>query len=122
LPSGNVRHAAQHYLRLGFTPVPLRAKTKAPRLNGWPQLQADGYDLDQLFPANTALNIGLLLGEPSRGLVDVDLDAVEAIRAAGHLLPETGWVSGRASKPRSHYWYRAQPRLAEKVTAFRDQD
>jgi hypothetical protein len=37
-------------------------------------------DLPDLFPEDQRLNVGLLLGEPSGGLVDVDLDSIEAVR------------------------------------------
>ena len=40
---------------------------------------------------------------------DIDLDSVEAVRAAPHLLPPTGMVSGRTSSPQSHWWYRCDP-------------
>jgi hypothetical protein len=50
-------------------------------------------------------NVGILTGEPSGGLVDVDCDAPEAAQAAAELLPPTGLVSGRAGNPASHYWY-----------------
>jgi DNA polymerase I-like protein with 3'-5' exonuclease and polymerase domains len=51
------------------------------------------------------MNVGLLLGQPSGGLVDVDLDVPEALAVARLLLPATGWVSGRKGSPRSHWWY-----------------
>lgn len=46
-----------------------------------------------------------MLGTPSGGLVDVDLDSPEAVCLAPHVLPETGATFGRASKPRSHFLY-----------------
>lgn len=49
-------------------------------------------------------NIGLLLGYS--GITDVDCDCPEAIAAARELLPETGLIFGRRSKPFSHYLYR----------------
>jgi hypothetical protein len=55
------------------------------------------------------VNIGVLLGEPSAGLIDVDIDAAGAIRLARKYLPETGLIHGRAGKSRSHYWYIANP-------------
>ncbi len=53
---------------------------------------------------NNGRNIGLLTGEPSGWLVDVDLDSPEAARIAEHFLPRT-LTSGRASSPDSHRWY-----------------
>lgn len=49
-------------------------------------------------------NIGILLGEPSSGLIDVDLDCVEAIAIANVFLPRTR-TFGRASTPTSHWLY-----------------
>ncbi len=50
----------------------------------------------------------MLLGEPSNGLVDVDLDRPEARRVATYLLPKT-LVSGRESCPDGHSWYLCNP-------------
>ena len=50
-------------------------------------------------------NIGLVLGEASGGLTDVDLDCPEAIKLASGFLPDTSMVHGRPGNPRSHFWY-----------------
>lgn len=47
------------------------------------------------------VNVGVVLGEKSRGLVDIDLDLPEAARVADHLLNDMPSF-GRASNPRSH--------------------
>jgi P4 family phage/plasmid primase-like protien len=57
---------------------------------------------------NNGQNIGILLGEPSGGLVDVDLDVPVAVAAGRYLLPDT-LRSGRESSQDSHYWYRCDP-------------
>jgi hypothetical protein len=103
----DARSAAGHYLRLRRIPVPIprTGGCKAPVLDRWPDLRPSDEDLDTLFPSDQALNIGLLLGEPSGGLIDIDLDAPEAVAIGRLLLPPTGWISGRRSKPRSHWWY-----------------
>jgi hypothetical protein len=49
--------------------------------------------------------VGVILGEPSGGLVDVDLDCAEAVELAGSYLPPTGSIFGREGKPRSHRGY-----------------
>lgn len=61
-------------------------------------------------------NVGVVLG-PS-GLIDIDLDWPEACKLAPEFLPPT-LVSGRASNPSSHYWYKnGEKRKAQKfVTA-----
>jgi hypothetical protein len=58
-------------------------------------------------------NIGLILGD-DYGTSDVDLDSQEAIAVAWELLPETGMVFGRKSKPASHFFYRADPPVCSK--------
>src|SRR5262249_50970675 len=54
-------------------------------------------------------------------IVDADLDVHEAIVAADTLLPDTDWVFGRASEPRSHREYRTTGRPARSAT-YRDSD
>lgn len=103
-----VRDAARHYLRCGVLPIPNRRHDKKPGNRqwdgaGWPDLNVTDADVDRLFDLDG--NIGLALGAPSGGLVDIDLDSPEAIAAAPHLLPRTALVGGRASAPRSHHWY-----------------
>src|SRR5262245_291087 len=101
------RGAAGYYLDRGVIPVPIprTGNCKNPSLDNWTNLRPSRTDLDYLFPQGRLLNIGLLLGQPSCGLVDIDLDCSEAITVAKHLLPSTGWISGRASRPCSHWWY-----------------
>jgi DNA polymerase-1 len=103
-PKDTLRAAAAAYLRRGFLPIPLGLGSKAPVTRGWRHLRPTADRLGELFPSGTG-NIGLLLGAPSGGLIDVDLDCAEAIRAAPQLLPPTAWISGRAGRPRSHWWY-----------------
>ena len=74
------------------------------------------------LPEGQDHNIGLLLGAASNGLLDVDLDAQEAIRAAPFFLPETGWKTGRQSKPRSHWWYTTDAPPDKASAPFEDID
>jgi hypothetical protein len=71
-------------------------------------LRVTGEDLPRYFPSGHE-NIGLLLGDPSGGLVDVDLDAPEAVAAAPVFLPPTLRRHGRPGKPNSHWWYVSDP-------------
>jgi hypothetical protein len=48
------------------------------------------------------MNIGVLLGAPSRDLVDIDLDCPEALVFKDRFLLKTEAVFGRPSKPGSH--------------------
>jgi hypothetical protein len=87
-------------------------------MQAWQQLRLTEKHLPGYFSEDS--NIGLLLGEASSGLVDVDLDAQEAIAAADAFLPKTSLVHGRRSKPRSHRWYKLD--AAPKPKKFQDTD
>jgi hypothetical protein len=95
---------AHGYIRLGYSPVPIPARTKAPTIRDWPGLRITEAEVANYFSGDS--NIGIILGEASGGLVDLDLDCREAIELAAKVLPATAAVFGRASKPRSHHEYR----------------
>src|ERR1019366_3488068 len=95
--------AAREYFLKGWAPIPIPLGKKAPRLNGWQNLRLAVDDL--VYHFQKACNIGILLGELSGGLVDVDLDALEALAVADVFLPSTDRIHGRLSKPRSHRRY-----------------
>lgn len=99
----NIVNAALHYQRRGFCPIPVRAGTKEPLLAGWTDLRALPEDIPGLFAGD--VGVGLSLGEPSGGLVDVDLDCEEARRLAHQYLPPTPAKTGRSGSPDSHWWY-----------------
>src|SRR5262245_26234775 len=90
--------AALDCLRRGFFSIPILPGEKGPRLKDWPNLRLDEEGLRRAF-GRDPLNLGLLLGKPSRNLVDADLDCPEAVFLASLFLPQTGWISGRKSKP-----------------------
>ena len=104
---GSALDAARDYLRRGWQPVPIPRGEKAPRIKDWPNLRLNETDLPACFRSGD--NIGLLLGAPSGGLVDVDVDSAEALAVAHTLLPVTQRTYGRKSKPGSHAWYIASP-------------
>lgn len=60
-------------------------------------------------------NVGVMLGTPSRHLVDIDLDCPEAIELAPYYLPAT-WTFGRPSKPRSHWEYISEGSIFKKYS------
>jgi putative DNA primase/helicase len=101
------RAAAEKYILRGYVPVPVRAGEKIPTVAAWQDLRLTVDDLPLYFSNHE--NVGLLNGAPSGGLVDVDLDAKEAILLADEFLPNTSLVHGRPGKPRSHRWYRTTP-------------
>ncbi|GJQ28384.1 MAG: hypothetical protein HBSAPP03_02680 [Phycisphaerae bacterium] len=95
--------AARWYRSRGYAPIPVPAGSKVPVLKGWTDLRLAESDLHLHFDGTG--NIGVLLGEPSGWLVDVDLDCEEAVALAPAFLPPTGAKSGRPGKPASHWWY-----------------
>jgi P4 family phage/plasmid primase-like protien len=99
--------AAIAWIRQGFSPVPVPHRSKRPILTGWERLEITVEAAPQYFNGATQ-NIGLRLGDKF-GSTDVDCDCTEAITAARELLPETGLIFGRQSKPFSHYLYRSDP-------------
>lgn len=99
----NLLDAASWYLSRGYCPLPIPAKEKGPRLRGWTKLRLSEAELPRYFTGDG--NIGLLLGQPSGWLVDVDLDCPEAIELASEYLPPTDAKSGRTNAPCSHWWY-----------------
>jgi hypothetical protein len=105
--------AAQRYLARGIQPLPIPERQKAPTIPNWPEFRANSNAAE--FFAGPG-NLGVLLGDPSGGIVDVDLDAPEALALAPYFLPATEAVFGHASKPRSHLLYVVQP--APSTTRF----
>ena len=80
-------------------------------------LAVDGSDLMRELGLPPGKGIGVLLGEPSGWLVDVDLDCPEAREAAERFLPPTACVTGRESSKASHRWYVAD---GARTRQFRD--
>lgn len=133
--------SATALLALGFCPVPVPPGAKAPGVQGtaawrvlwqrgdrwhaarpnlplaevkngtgWACLRLRAEDLHHCFATG---NVGVNLGEASRGLADVDLDCPEALVLADRFLPPS-WTFGRASKPRSHRLYLATGAITHK--------
>lgn len=95
----NAREWAQAYIARGWQVVPLPRGRKRPVAAGWQQGGYVAGDVDLNG------NVGLILGDVSGDLVDIDLDCPEAIAAAPLYLPQTGLVHGRVSAMSSHWWY-----------------
>jgi hypothetical protein len=119
---GDVRSAAELYILNRLAPIPLPPRSKAPDYSEWQKLRLTIGDLDQSFPTGETRNVGILNGEPSGNLADVDLDCDEARVAARHLLPSTEWVFGRKSSLRSHWIYRTDIALDSAQVEFHDPD
>src|SRR5262245_22982513 len=109
---------ARSYVRRPWAPIPIPYKSKIPVLKGWPKLRVTEENIEQDFKANgKPQNIGVLTGQPSGGLNDVDMDCVEALALAPYFLPKTAARFGRRSKPESPQLYRAG---IEKKITFND--
>jgi len=97
--------AAVAYCRRGWSPIPIPHRSKNPGYNGWEQTRLKEEELPSRFNG-APQNIGVLLGEPSGWLIDVDLDHPRCVELADQFLPPTPAVFGRPGKKRSHREYR----------------
>ncbi|MGH3087466.1 MAG: bifunctional DNA primase/polymerase, partial [Rubrobacteraceae bacterium] len=99
------RKAARSYIERGASVIPVPAGENNPGRRGWEDLRIAPEEVDSYW--TNGQNIGLLTGEPSGWLVDVDLDSEEAVKLSGRFLPPT-LTSGRKERPHSHWWYRSE--------------
>lgn len=90
-----------YYKSLGWATIRIEPCGKAPVNSGvsW----SDRIDGPTDF--HDGENIGVRLGAPSGGLIDIDLDSPQAIALAPFFLRPTA-TFGRASSPRSHWLYK----------------
>lgn len=100
-----VLDCALTYVRRGWSVIPVPHRSKNPGFRGWERMRLTEADLPRHFPGDPQ-NIGLLTGEPSGWVVDVDLDHPRAVELADEFLPPTPAVFGRPGKMRSHRLYR----------------
>ena len=110
--AASARRYAEGYVRRGLAVVPIPEGRKRPVIPAWQTLRLRLEDLDDHFNGRPQ-NVGILLGEPSGWVVDVDLDAPEAVELGPRFLPAT-LRSGREGAPRSHWWYRSEGARTEK--------
>ena len=110
-----VAQTAHQMLKQGWHCIPLQTKKKKPIGSKWQKRLIKAEEINQIFTPDH--NIGLLLGEPSDWIVDIDCDTPEAVVAAGYLLPETGLTFGRESIGQAHLLYRS---LEAQTAKFQD--
>ncbi|HKI15244.1 MAG TPA: bifunctional DNA primase/polymerase, partial [Roseiarcus sp.] len=96
--------AALAYIAKGWAPVPVPLRKKSPLVEDWQSLRISAETAPRYFNG-APRNIGVILGEASGSLCDIDLDCVEATRAAPFLLPPTAVFGHAPSKRTSHYVY-----------------
>src|SRR6516162_2083018 len=89
------------YCQRGWSPIPVPLGRKAPSTPGWQELRITAAEASHHFN-DAPVNIGILLGDPSAGLVDIDLDCQEALESADRFLPTIEAIFGRPTKPSSH--------------------
>lgn len=94
---------AKEYVARGWCPLPIRHREKVPKIKDWPSYRAMTEKLKDDF--RSPCNIGVLLGDASGGLTDVDLDSSEARSLAPRILPPTDACFGRYSSRYSHLLY-----------------
>lgn len=109
---------ALEYIGFGWSPIPVPHKSKRPSGSEWQNLRITQATAWQWFNGE-AQNIGVLLGEASGGLADIDLDCDEAIAVAASFFPRTR-IFGRASKRFSHRLYKTE--LNDPVATIKFQD
>jgi len=113
----SILDTALAYIGNGWAPVPIPFRKKRPTIKAWEDLRITADDAGQYFNG-APQNIGIILGTPSDGLTDIDLDCPEALALAADFLPPTEAVFGRKSTPASHWLYR-QPDIT-KATRLQD--
>lgn len=96
--------AAIHAFEQGWSPIPIIKGEKRPVHSDWTNTRYKTRN--ELEAAFSDCNIGLLLGDNSNGLIDIDLDSYHARKLADGFLPATRMIHGRESSAKSHYWYR----------------
>lgn len=98
---------ALEYRLKGWAVIDVPLRSKNPNRDGWQLERLDEAAIRERF--HDQCNVSALLGEPSGGLVDMDLDCAEARRLASTFLPPSNAIFGRAGSPGSHVLYVCDP-------------
>src|SRR5450759_2379971 len=102
--ASNSLDVALDYIKRGWAPVPIAHREKGPKLKEWQLLRMTAETASQYFN-DAAMNVGVILGDASQGLTDIDLDCDEATKLGQHVLPKTAAIFGRPSRRSSHWLY-----------------
>lgn len=115
LTSSGATHAdIGAWIQRGFRVLPVGLREKGCKVKGWPNLWITEEQIPQYFGSPS--NVGVLTGPGANDLGDVDVDCSEALALADTIMkamPST-LVFGRASKRRSHYFFKAKGLKTEK--------
>jgi hypothetical protein len=110
--AASIRRYAEGYVERGLAVIPVPEGRKRPVISSWQKLRLRPEELGDYFNGRPQ-NIGVLLGEPSDWVVDVDLDTPETVALGPiYLIPTI--KSGRVSAPHSHWWYRSEGARTER--------
>ena len=112
---------ANDLLQRGIMPLPLLPGEKNPIIRDWQHLTITAANAADYFNGAN-LDVGGRMGPKSGGLVDVDLDCIEAMTLATYFLPPTAAIYGRASKPKSHFLYRSEDAEPKGAIPFKDEN
>ncbi len=99
--TNNAVEAARGYIDRGWSVVPVNPGDKQCYLKDWPNLRISAEQVGERFTEDSS--VGVILGDASNGLTDVEADCEEAVHAASELLPDT-LKMGRGSVT-GHYEY-----------------
>ena len=110
--AARTRRYAEGYAKRGLAVIPIPEGRKSPIIPAWQTLRLHPEELSDYFNGRPQ-NVGILLGEPSGWVVDVDLDTPEAVELGPRFLSPT-LTSGRQSVPRSNWWYRSEGARTER--------
>jgi predicted P-loop ATPase len=113
-----VIEVVRQHIREGIRPVPIPYRQKGPVIDNWQALVITEENVDNYFNGSP-MNVGGILGAPSRNLQDIDLDCSEALALAAAWLPTTR-TFGRATNPTSHFLYRSPDLNGEGTRGFDD--
>lgn len=102
----SIHETATRYAVKGWAVIPIKPRSKQPRDKRWQTKRIKAHEVQDNFQPNE--NVGVILGEPSEWLVDIDCDWPESASLGRVLLPTTSYIFGRESRPHSHYLYRCK--------------
>jgi hypothetical protein len=110
---------ARDILARGYKPVPVPIGKKGPVLPKWQHMIVTPENVATYF--NGTDNVGCQMGRASGGLLDVDLDCIEAVKLAPYFLPQTNLIYGRPGKRKSHWLYICSDPPPKASVQFKDE-